>query len=111
MTNKAIADIYYTYGKGDGAELSGRIIIDNTAEGRTEVFDEIYYDGSYDSKEDFINGEINVFSFDNYHFDWDDPTGGYIEVNTKEELINAARMKAENEIREVEYLFTKADKQ
>lgn len=105
MIEKAIVDIYFTYGKGDGAELSERFVINNTTEEREEIFDNFSYDDSYDSKKDFINGGRDVFQFSKYGGDWDEPTGGYVEINTKSELISAAKKKVQDEIEDIEKLF------
>lgn len=105
MSEKIVVGIYFTYGKGDGDELYERFVTDNTPEGRKSIFEYISYDDSFDSKDDFISGKIDFFSFENYGGDWDEPTGGYIVVNTKDELIKNIKKKAEEEILEIENLF------
>lgn len=105
MNEKAIVDIYYTYGKGDGDELGERFVINNTPEEREEIFEDLNYDYVHDSKESFIGGKIDVFTFDRYGGDWDEPTGGYVTVNTKDELINEVEKKAQDEVARIEKLF------
>lgn len=103
--NKVLVDIYYTYGKGDGEELCDRFIIDLAKESREDIFDRFQYDESYDDKEAFLKGEIDIFSFVIYGGDWDDPTGGYVVINSKDELIDSIKRKADQEIAEVEKMF------
>lgn len=107
MSEKAIVDIYYTYGKGDGDELGERFIINNTTEEREEIFESFGYDDAYDNKEDLINGKTDTFQFGRYEGDWDEPTGGYVEISTKSELIDSIEKKAQDEIANIEKLFTR----
>lgn len=107
MAEKLIAEIYYSYGKGDGEELSERFVIEDTPEDRRDLLDEVYYDEAYENEDDFADGKTNVFSFDKYGGDWDEPTGGYIQVNTKSELIGDIQRKAEREIERIEGMFAK----
>ena len=103
--NKVLVDIYYTYGKGDGEKLGERFILDLAKESREDIFDCFRYDESYDDKEAFLKGEIDIFSFDKYDGDWDEPTGGYVVINSKDELIDSIKRKADQEIAEVEKMF------
>lgn len=107
MAEKLIAEIYYSYGKGEGEELSRRFVIEDTPEDRRDLLGGIYYDDAYESEDDFASGKTNVFSFDKYGGDWDDYTGGYIQVSTKSELIGDIQRKAEQEIERIEGMFTK----
>lgn len=109
MAEKLIAEIYYSYGKGDGEELSERFVIEDTPEVRRDLLDKVYFDDSYESEDDFANGKTNVFSFDSYGGDWDDPTGGYIAISTKKDLIEEIQCKAEQDIAKIEELFAKVD--
>ncbi len=103
--SKVLVDIYYTYGKGDGEELGERFILDLAKESREDIFDCFGYDEIYDDKEAFLKGDIDTFSFGRYGGDWDDPTGGFVVVNSKDELIKNIKQKTEREISEVEKLF------
>jgi len=103
---KVVVDVYYTYGKHSGEELSDRLIIKNNKEERSELFDTFSFDEAIDSKDDFINGESNFFGFDKFGGDWDEPTGGFIVVSTKEALIEEIKEEASREIAEVEKLFS-----
>lgn len=105
MAEKLLVSEYVFYGKGDGERFRGMYIIDDTSEAREELIESIYYDDAYDSEEDFIDGEINTFSYGKHGGDWDDPTGGYITVSTKEDAINIIRERAEDEINRIEQLF------
>ena len=105
MVEKLIAEIYYTYGKGDGEELSERIVIEDTPEARSDLLDEIYYNETNDSEDDFINGKSDDFYFERHGGGWDEPTGGYIQLQSKSDLIREIRTRAEREIERVESLF------
>ena len=105
MSEKVMVDIYFTYGKGDGDELYERFIINNTAKERQEVLDEISFDHSMETEEEFTHGEVDSFTFGRYGGDWDEPTGGYIVVNTKEELIDSIKQDVENEIANIKKKF------
>ena len=107
MSEKVLVEIYRTYGKGDGEELSERYVIEDTPEEREGVLESLWYDESYDSREDFINGTTDVFDFDCHGGDWDDPTGGYIYIYTKEDAIKRSQAVAEREINEIEALFSR----
>lgn len=105
MSDKVIVEIYYTFGKGDGAELNDRFLIEDTPEEREAIIEEVYYDDLYGSKEEFINGTINSIDFSKYGGDWDDPTGGHIIISTKEEYIKVIEEAAKREIEEIEYMY------
>lgn len=107
MAEKLIAEIYKSYGKGDGEELDERFVIEDTPESRRDLLDEVYYDDTYDSEDDFVNGKTNVFSFNSHGGDWDDPTGGYIRLHSKKGLIVEIQYKADQDIAKIEELFAK----
>jgi|SRR5690625_1433560 len=105
MEEKVLAEVYFTYGKGDGEELSERFVIEDTPEARRDLLDGVYYDDTYENEDDFANGKSNVFSFERHGGDWDEPTGGYIAVSTKDDLISEIKDKAEKEIDRINDLF------
>jgi hypothetical protein len=104
---KVVVSIYHTYGKGDGEELSDRYIINNTKEEREGIFETFGYDEAVDNKKDFINGKIDQFSFDKFGGDWDEPTGGYILIDTKEELVSQAENNYKKELAKIDELFSR----
>lgn len=107
MTEKLLVSEYVTYAKGDGEELRDRYTIENTSEARKELLDDIYYDDAYDSEKDFINGEIDSFQYNSYGGDWDDPTGGFITVETKEQVIKRIEDFMEREKNSIDAYFRK----
>ena len=109
MSKKVIARFYATYGKMDGEELVDGFIGDDSKEFRKELLDNISYDYAFDSEEEFINGKIDSFTYEYHGGDWDDPTGGYIVIRTKQELIDAIKKRAAEEIKEIEESFERAD--
>lgn len=107
MDEKLLVEIYFTYGKSSGDELYDRFIINNSTMDRESIFECFSYDDAHGSWEDFVNGDSDYFSFDIYGGDWDDPTGGYVEVHTKDEMIDKIQREARMEIEKVEALFSK----
>src|SRR5690625_4131022 len=106
MNEKVIARFYATYGKMDGEELVDGFIGEDSKEFRKEMLRTLgSYDDAHDSADEIINGEIDSFTYASYGGDWDDPTGGYIVIYTKQELSNAIEEKASKEIAEIEKLF------
>lgn len=96
---------YHTYGNGSVASLAESYVIKDTKEDREEIFYDFSYDYALDSKEAFIDGEISEFHFDRGGGDWDEPTGGYIELSSREELEKEIRDKADAELANVRRLF------
>lgn len=105
MTEKLLVSEYVSFGKGDGQELRDRYVINNTPEERQEIIDNIYYNETYDSEEEFVNGKSDMFQYDRYGGDWDEPTGGFIFVETKEQAIKRIDEKAESEKRSIVAYF------
>lgn len=105
MGEKVIARFYVTYGKMDGEEHRDDIVGIDSEEFRKELLDEIYFDDAYDSEDEFINGDINSFTYGSYYGDWDDPTGGFIVIYTKQELIREIEKKASEELAAIERMF------
>ena len=102
---KVAVSIYHTYGKGDGEELFDRYIINNTKEEREGIFETFGYDDALDNKEDFTSGKIDYFSFDKFGGDWDEPTGGCVTLDTKEDLISYAEDDYKKELAKINELF------
>lgn len=109
MDKKVIARFYATYGKMDGEELVDSFIETDSRDFRKELLESVGFDYAFDSEEEFINGEIDSFTYERHGGDWDEPTGGYIVIYTKQELIDAIEEKASKEIAEVEKMFERAN--
>lgn len=105
MRKKVVVEIFVTYGKSDGEELRDRFLIDDTREGRLEALDAIGWYDTIDNKDRFVEGRGRSFFFDLDGGDWDDPTGGYIIVSTKDQLVEEAKIKYNREIESIERLF------
>lgn len=89
--SKVLIRSYSSYGKGDNAELEKECAIENSKEARKQfLIEEDFLEMEcYESIEKFISNEVNSISFvpDG---DWDDPTGYFVEVVTKEEALEQA---------------------
>lgn len=90
---KKMFEVYNTYGKSSGDEISFKSVLEDTQENRQSILDGINTDYPEDSIEDFLNGKINSIGFYLDGGDWDEPTGCYVLVKTKEQLIQEIQKK------------------
>lgn len=84
---KVLVEIYFTYGKQDGEELTQSYVTDDSKDLREELFDywtefAAYIEGGRDA---FIDGEIDDVFIESDGGDWDDPTGYLVCVKTFEQ--------------------------
>lgn len=90
---KVLFSVYHTYGKGAGAELSWQEVQEDTEDNREEFLEEwaptYSCEFNRNPPESFITGKVDYISFTKDYFDWDDPTGGYITVETYGEALEA----------------------
>lgn len=103
--SKVLVREYVSFGKGDGEELRDQYLINDTPEERKNIIDNTYYDYTHVSAEDFIEGKSDVFDYESFGGDWDDPTGGYIILQSKEDVINTVTGVYNRELYEIERLF------
>lgn len=104
--SKRLVREFVSYGKGDGEELVEEYVIEDNAESRREILDDFgSYDFAFDNEGDFIEGNTDSFQVEMSGGDWDDPTGKFIAIYDKDELINEVKASYEREIANIERLF------
>lgn len=103
MTKK-LFEIYVTYGKGSGEELYESWVAEDTPEERTHALALTYADDWYESTDDFITGHEYSISF-SMSGDWDDPTGGWLQVRSYNDVIDELQMEYLRKSREVKKQF------
>lgn len=83
---KKLFEVYVTYGKGDGEELRESWVAEDTPEERLKALENEcgWADEWYDNPLEFEGGQLDSISFSTYG-DWDDPTGGWLQVRSYEE--------------------------
>ena len=102
---KKLVSIYYSYGKGSGEELRERYIIEDTRKAREEIVEDYGEDDSYSSVESFYDGTDGSISFANHGGDWDEPTGVYIVIESKESALAYAESEYNEAINAIEHMF------
>lgn len=86
MVEKALFEIYYTYGKSSGEERGHYWVEEDTREARGKAIQDINHNDTY-FLEEFLEGKQNTLYFHSHGGDWDDPTGGFISISTKEDKL------------------------
>lgn len=107
MANKLVS-IYNSYGKNSGEELVERYIIEeDTPEVRKEIAEEWSWDvnDTADSLEKFYNGSHDAIEFYLYGGDWDDPTGRYITIESKDNALAEAELNYIRAVEAIEHMF------
>lgn len=86
---KKLFQIYNTYGKHSGEELSEEFVAEDSVSTRQGIIDDFcaWKQFYYESPEDFTSGEVDHLTYSMDGGDWDDPTGGYITVKTFQEAL------------------------
>lgn len=84
---KVLVEIYRTYGKQDGRELSESYLENDTTDMREALYDEwtrhsAYVEGDRDK---FVQGDIDEVLTGEDGGDWDDPTGYEIAISSYEQ--------------------------
>ena len=104
---RLLVTIESTYGKHSGEEVDERFIIKDTREEREHLLDEWVWDKGniQDNMEDFLSGKINSVYADLVGGDWDEPTGRYIFLQTKEEALEYEKDKYEGAVNSIEQFF------
>lgn len=108
MTKK-LFEVFNTYGKGSGDELAEAFVAEDNSSARQGILDDwcAYADFYGVAPEKFVSGESDHISFDRDGGDWDDPTGGYIQVTSYEESVAALTSYYSTEIEKLNLLFSK----
>ncbi|MBR7928431.1 hypothetical protein KBI51_09670 [Aerococcaceae bacterium zg-ZUI334] len=102
---KILVEKYLTYGKYSGAELKDSYVVEDTPEERRKILDSTDYDGSFELEDDFINGKCDVFEYESYGGDWDEPTGGFVVVSSYESKLKKLQKDYEVIIQNLNKLF------
>lgn len=106
MSNKVVIEHYVTFGKGEGGELRDTLVGADSPEFRQEAVDSTFYSDDYTHLDNFLTGQENTFLYGKDGGDWDDPTGGYLVVHTRKEMLNAAAEQFLKEYSRIEQLFS-----
>ena len=84
---KVLVREYVSYGNGDNDTLENEYVIEDTKENRLVILDDFKHIDDWDNDtEDFVNGQIDYIGYYNYG-EWDDPTGGFITISTREDVL------------------------
>lgn len=108
MTKK-LFKIFHTYGKSSGDELAEEFVAKDNSSSRQGLLDDWCACADFYgvAPEKFVSGESDYISFDRDGGDWDDPTGGYIQVTSYEEAVAALTSYYSTEIEKLNLLFSK----
>lgn len=103
---KKLFEIYVTYGKGNGEELRESWVAEDTPENRSEYLDDLCYSDEFaDSDSNFIDGKSNIMHYYCYGGDWNDPTGGWLQVRSYNDVMDELQMEYLRKSREVKKQF------
>lgn len=107
---KKLFEVYVTYGKNSGEELRESWIAEDTPEERLKALENEcgWADEWFDDPVDFEDGKIDTISFSTYG-DWDDPTGGYLQVISYEEKREELADEYDREVRRLKKLFGRGE--
>lgn len=106
MTKK-LFKIFHTYGKGSGDELAEAFVAEDNSSARQGILDDwcAYADFYGVAPEKFVSGESDHISFDRDGGDWDDPTGGYIQITSYEDAVENLTASYNNELEQLQRQF------
>ncbi|WAX15494.1 hypothetical protein EG103P1_00030 [Enterococcus phage EG103P1] len=105
---KKLFEVYVTYGKGDGEELRESWVAEDTPEERTHAWALTYADDWYESPDDFIAGYEDSITFYTSG-DWDDPTGGWLQVQSYEEKREDLANEYDKEVKRLKKQFGRGE--
>lgn len=107
---KKLFEVYVTYGKGDGEELRESWVAEDTPENRAAYLDDLCYSDEFaDSESNFIDGKNNIMNFYCYGGDWDDPTGGWLQVSSYEEKREDLANEYDKEVKRLKKQFGRGE--
>lgn len=87
---KALFSMYSTYGKFSGDEITAQAVIEDTPANRNDFLEENVNRWAAfwgNTPESFIAGDVSIITFSTDGGDWDDPTGGYVTVESFEDAL------------------------
>lgn len=107
---KKLFEIYVTYGKGDGEELRESWVAEDTPEERLKAMeDECGWADDWDAgTSDFEDGKIDYIGFITQG-DWDDPTGGWLQVRSYEEKREELADEYDKEVKQLKKQFGRGE--
>lgn len=105
---KKLFEVYVTYGKDSGQELYSSWLAEDTPEEREKAVQEETYwsDDWLDSPEQFVDGGTDTIRFASWG-DWDDPTGGWLQVQSYEEKLEDLASEYDKEVKRLKKQFAK----
>lgn len=108
---KKLFEVYVTYGKGDGEELRYSWVVEDTPEERLRALeDECGWADEWDEDPiEFEEGQIDTIGFSTYGGDWDDPTGGWLQVRSYEEKREELANEYDNEVKRLKKQFGRGE--
>lgn len=106
--DKKLFEIYATYAKDSGEELHSSWVAEDTPEERLKALEDEcgWSDEWFDDPVDFEDGKIDTIRFSTYG-DWDDPTGGWLQVQSYEEKREELADEYDKEVKRLKKLFGK----
>ena len=107
---KKLFEVYVTYGKGDGEELRESWVAEDTPENRAEYLDDLCYSDEFaDSESNFVDGKSNIMRYYCDGGDWDDPTGGWLQVRSYEEKREELAAEYDKEVKRLKKQFGRGE--
>lgn len=103
-TNAKILQMSRSFGKHDGEEVFSTKLFHSMEELKKLLEDEGFDELDEEDIQELFEKHKAIY-IDNDGGDWDDPTGFYIEVFTKEEKIQQITEKYQKELNKIEALF------
>lgn len=106
MTKK-LFKVFHTYGKGSGDELAEEFVAEDNSSARQGLLDDWCACADFYgvAPEKFVSGESDYISFDRDGGDWDDPTGGYIQVTSYEDALENLPTSYNNKLERLQRQF------
>lgn len=107
---KKLFEVYVTYGKGDGGELRESWVAEDTPEERLKALEnECGWADEWDEDPvEFEDSQIDTIGFSTYG-DWDDPTGGCLQVRSYEEKRDELADKYDKEVKRLKKQFGRGE--
>lgn len=107
---KKLFEVYVTYGKDSGEELYSSWVAEDTPENRAEYLDDLCYSDEFaGSESNFIEGKSDIIQYYCYGGDWDDPTGGYLQVRSYEDRMSQLQAEYERDIKWIKKQFGRGE--
>lgn len=106
---KILVKEFYYYGKSDSGVLQDAHLIDDTAEARKNLLDDLdieHHDVLLKSQyDDFVFQGADSLLVPNDGGDWDEPTSLQLVIYTKDELLTEAQYKYDSALHQIKEWF------